>query len=394
MSGRTYDYSLELTKLGHKVTFFTNSFCHWSHKELLKPDERWRFEFIDGIRVVWLKTIPYSGNGFKRGLNMVSNYYRCLQVSRELSDNPDIVIGPSVPLGTGLAASKIAESKNAKFVFEIRDVWPAALVDDGGLSRWSPVFFIFRAIEKKLYRKANFISSTLPLVFEHVKLSGSCPQKVKWLPNGVCLTRFENLNDYDGGRKRKLTIMYIGGYGQAHDVISIVRAANLLQSEKKYEFKFILIGDGVKKGDCVKEARFLNLRNVEFKNPVKKSRLPQVQLEADILIASVTKSDSYRFGLNLNKIFDYMASARPIIFSGCAPNDPVKESGAGISVSAESPSLLADAILEISKLSPQQRRKMGLKGKKYVKDNFTMKFLGGKMEKYLLGLETEYNHSS
>ena len=199
-SSRTYDFSSELVKRGHQVTMFTNSYCHWTHLDCLKRDEKWRIEYIEGIRVVWLRTVQYKGNGLKRGLNMISNAWRSLQVARTLSDKPDVVIGPSVPLGTGWAASRIAKKKRASFIFEIRDVWPIALVDDGGMSKSSLVYYIFRSIEKNLYRNAHRISAAMPFIFDHVSNSGSDPKKVKWIPNGVNFDRFAGLDRYNGGK--------------------------------------------------------------------------------------------------------------------------------------------------------------------------------------------------
>ena len=67
-------------------------------------------------------------------------------------------------------------------------------------------------------------------------------------------------------------------------------------------------------------------------------------MESDILIACVTDSDAYRFGINLNKLYDYFASGRPVIFSGNAPNDPVADSGAGFSIPPESPKAMVEAL--------------------------------------------------
>ena len=124
-SARTYEFSRELVKRGHQVTMFTNSYCHWTHVERLAPREKWRVEEIDGIRVIWLRTIHYTGNNWRRGANMLSNAWRSIQVARALSDKPDVVIGPSVPLWTGWAASKIAGMKGSAFVFEVSGRWMA-----------------------------------------------------------------------------------------------------------------------------------------------------------------------------------------------------------------------------------------------------------------------------
>ena len=380
ISSRTYDYSRELVRRGHRVTMFTNSYCHFTHRERLAPREKWRTEEIDGIRVIWLKTIPYTGNGWRRGANMLSNAFRSLEVAQTLPDKPDVVVGPSVPLGTGWAASRIAVMKEAAFVFEVRDVWPIALVDDGGLSRRSPVYFAFRLLEKSLYRKAHRISATMPFIFRHVAESGGNPEHVTWIPNGVNFDGYRELAPYDGGKTRPLVAMYVGGFGNAHDVITLVKAAALLRQRGIDDYRFVLVGDGVKRQECRREAAAHALSNVEFHDPVPKSEVPRLQAGADVLIAAVLDSKAYRFGLNLNKLFDYLASERPVLFSGNAPNDPVAESGAGFSIPPERPEEMAGALEQLLKMRPAERAEMGKRGRAYVEREFDITRLAERME--------------
>jgi glycosyltransferase involved in cell wall biosynthesis len=384
ISARTYDFALELVRLGHTVTLFTNSYCHWTHREVLEPGERWRIEEVDGIRVVWLRTFHYRGNGWRRGVNMLTNAHRALQAARSLQEVPDVVVGPSVPLATGWAAARIARRRGAAFVFEVRDVWPIALVDDGALWRHSPVYYAFRAIEKRMYRVADRISATMPYVFKHIADSGGDPDKVQWLPNGIDGERFSGFPPFDGGRPDRIVIMYVGGFGSAHDVPSLVRAAAILHREAPQAYRFILVGSGPKKAACIAEARASGLTNVEFRDPVPKADVPRLQTESDVLVAAVTDSNAYRFGLNLNKIVDYFASGRPVVFSGNAPNDPIRESQAGFSVAPESPEAMAGAFRKLRAMSPEERRAMGERGRRYVESNFDMKVLGRRMEQLML----------
>jgi len=382
-SSRTYDFARELYKKGHRVTMFTNSLCHWTHEDCLTSEEKWRIEEVDGIRVVWLKTLPYQGNGVRRGLNMISNAWRSLQVASVLADTPDVVIGPSVPLGTGWAAMKIALRKKAGFVFEVRDVWPIALVDDGGMSKRNPVYAVFRLMEKVLYRRADRISSAMPYLTEHVAQSGADPGKIVWIPNGAALDRFQGYDHYTGGKNGKLVVMYVGGFGQAHDVITIVHAAAILRNQGQEGFRFVIIGNGPKKPACIQEAERLGLKNIEFRPPVSKSEVPRVQTESDVLVACVLDSPIYRFGLNLNKMYDYFASARPVLFSGVSRNDPVRESGAGFSIPPEDPEAMAQALVKLLRMNQEHRVEMGRRGRDYVARDYTMSILGGKMEQML-----------
>jgi glycosyltransferase involved in cell wall biosynthesis len=389
-STRTHDYSKEMVRRGHEVTMFTNGYCHFRHTERLRDDELWRVEMVDGIRVVWLKTRPYVGNGLGRGLNMLDNMRRVLQSSKALGDAPDVVLGPSVPLFTGWAAARLAARYRVPFIFEVRDVWPDALVDMGGLRQGCLMYRAFRHIEKMLYRKAARISSTLPNLADHVAGSGGDPAKIVCIPNGVDLTPFNGKVGYDGGAGRKLVVMYVGGFGLDHDVSTIIRAAKILQDEGDQRFRFIIIGGGVRKALCEAEARSYQLRNLEFLDPVPKTSLPDVQEGADILVAAITDSKSYRFGLNLNKLCTYFASARPVLFSGNPPNDPVAESGGGLSVKVEDPQAMVEGLKHLAAKEPAERIRMGELGRKYAQTTLSMEALGTRMENMLAASISEF----
>lgn len=359
---------------------FTNSYCHWTHTERLAPHEKWRIEEADGIRVVWLRTIPYTGNHWDRGANMLSNVWRSIQVARNLSDTPDVVIGPSVPLGTGWAAAQIAKIKGAAFVFEVRDVWPISLVYNGALSKRSPVYYIFRLIEKYLYSKSRRICATMPLLSQHVAESGGDPGKVVWIPNGVNLDSYSGFETYDGGRTFPLVAMYVGAFGNAHDVVTIVRAARILQQKGNNNYRFVIVGNGIKRAECEREASLYGLSNVDFRNPVAKADIPRLQSQSDILIACVTDSNTYQFGINLNKLYGYFASGRPVIFSGNAPNDPVKQSGAGFSIAPQDPSAMASALERYLAMEPTERIELGRRARLYAEEKFDIRKLAGRME--------------
>ena len=389
-STRTYDFSRELVRRGHNVTMFTNSYCHFTHVERLLPRERFRVEMVDGIRVIWLKTRPYRGNGLGRGLNMLDNVWRTLRASKALNDRPDVVLGPSVPTLTGWAASWLATRFHVPFIFEVRDVWPDALVDVGGLSKKSVVYYGLRHVEKMLYRKAARISSTLPHLSGHVVGSGSDPGKIVCIPNGIDLSTFDLNANYDGAVGRQFVVMYVGGFGLDHDVPTIIRAAKILQDAGDARFRFVVIGGGVRKASCEDEARSYQLRNIEFRNPIPKSSIPETQRGADILVAAITDSKSYRFGLNLNKLCAYFASARPVLFSGNPPNDPVLEAGAGLSVPAEDPHAMVGGLKELADMSAAERVEMGKRGLLYAQTTLSMDALGDCMEKMLASAIEEF----
>ena len=379
MSSRSYDLALGLTELGYNVTIFTNSYCHWTHEDVLKEHEKTRFEEINSVKVVWLKTYKYKGNGLGRGINMFSNFFQVLRYHKIPLHKPDVVVGPSVPLLTGLAAYILSFKFQSKFIFEIRDVWPIALVESGALSKRSFIYLIFRLIEKFLYKKSDHISSTLPYVKGHIESSGGDALKVTWIPN--CMN---GETKYIANQNVNFQAIYLGGFGQEHDVISIVKAAHLLQESGITDIDFQIYGNGPKKDFCVEEAAKRGITNITFYEAVPKSKVQSVLAKGDVLLACLIDSPVYRFGINLNKIYDYFLAKKPIIFSGNTPNDPVKESNAGISLQPENAKSLAEAIIHFKEMNDEERSNYGENGFRYAKINFSRSVVASKFEKLIL----------
>lgn len=382
-SSRTYDHAMELTRLGHRVTMFTNSLDHFTKQERLDPGEKWREEWFGRVRVIWLKTFPYRGSGWRRGLNMLSNAWRAYWVGRSLRETPDVIFGPSVPLFTALSAYALSKKKKCPFCFEIRDIWPQALIDQGSLSERSPVTWLFRRVERFLYRRAAKIISVLPFAYRHICTQGIPRDRETWIPNGVRLERFSDCAPYDGGREGELTVMYVGAFSAAHGPGTILQAAKMLQEEGIEGVRFVLVGGGTERERHQELAKTLGLENLEFRGTVAKSDIPRVQQEADVLVVSVRDLPVYRFGINFNKMYDYLASGRPVLFAVNSPNDPVADADAGVSIPPEDPKAMAGAIKSLLAMTPEQRRCLGENAKRYAQAHYDTKKLVRQLESVL-----------
>ena len=86
----------------------------------------------------------------------------------------------------------------------------------------------------------------------------------------------------------------------------------------------------------------------------------------------------------MNKIYDYLASGRPIIFAANAPNNPVADANAGISIPPDDSEAMVAAIKTILSMSPEKRRIMGENGRKYAEIHFDVSLLAKKLENILL----------
>jgi glycosyltransferase involved in cell wall biosynthesis len=180
--------------------------------------------------------------------------------------------------------------------------------------------------------------------------------------------------------------MYLGAHGEANDLYNIINAM-------KYVPKIIggktvileLVGNGVLKKDLIEYGSSLKLDNIIFKNAVPKNEVPNIAASADAFILSVMdKPNLYKYGISMNKIYDYMMASRPIIICSNASNDPIAEAGAGISVRSGDPIALAKAIEKLVCIDLESRIEMGKRGRMYVESNNSFSYLAEKFSEVLI----------
>ena len=94
--------------------------------------------------------------------------------------------------------------------------------------------------------------------------------------------------------------------------------------------------------------------------------IPALLDSLDALFIGLKRTPIFRFGISPNKLIDYMMAGKPVIQAIEAGNDLVAENGCGFSIPPEDPRAIADAVLQLMRLSPAEREAMGRKGREYV----------------------------
>ena len=130
----------------------------------------------------------------------------------------------------------------------------------------------------------------------------------------------------------RLLVGYAGAYGAANALGTLIQAARNLEGDR---VGFVLVGQGPEKESLQTLAS--GLRNVLFLPPLAHSCIPQFLAEMDVLYIGLRNRPLFRFGVSPNKLFDYMAAGRPVVFAGRPMNDIVAEAGAGLSVAPGDP---------------------------------------------------------
>lgn len=377
---RHYHLADHLRYLGWQATVIAASVDHGTGKQRLYPHEIERLESFNGVPFLWIKTTEYAGNGGGRVLNMLQYTWRVL-LQKTTADlpRPDVVIGSSVHPFAAVAGALLARRFKVPFVFEVRDLWPQTLIDMGRLKSSSLTAGILRKLEFWLYRRAARIVVLLPSAWEYITPLGIPKERVIWIPNGVDLSLFPQATA-SVSDSQHFTLMYFGAHGQANGLDNILLAMRFVQEKANgRHIRLRMIGDGPLKQILIAKASEIGLINVSFEPSVPKSQVPALAGQADAFVFNLINVPVFKYGISSNKLFDFMASVRPVIFSCDSANNPINDAGAGLTVGAGRPEVLADAILKIAATPLEERRRMGHAGRAYVEQNHSFEELSARL---------------
>jgi len=389
---RHYELARRLAKLGFDVTVIASAFHHSTRTITSTDGHPFVVKEIDGVRFVWIRSnARYAENDATRTRNMIEfalrSWWKGRQRFEKLVPTPDAVLGSSPHLLTPLAAWRLARRFRVPFLFEVRDLWPETIVEMGVLSRRNLVTRLLYFLERFLYARTCKIISLLPDIAEYLERIGRGAKSVTVIPNGVDVEAFACPPAAIGTGVVRL--VYAGAHGPANGLEHVLEAANLLTGDTCIEFHFY--GSGPRKPDLIKQAQRAKLRNVYFHDAVPKLLMPNILCGADILLLNYAKIGIGRYGISPNKLWEYMASGRPILFAHEATNDPVAETGCGISVPPEDPITLANAIRVLVAMNPAERTSLGAKGSCFVRENRDWGIL---VAQYAHVLRSALNYSS
>jgi glycosyltransferase involved in cell wall biosynthesis len=367
MATRSIDLARRLVQRGNPTTIFASNFNHYRFDSIIKLGWRlWKAVDIDGVRIVWIRTTPYRRNNWRRVVNMVSFTALVLLVGVLERPKPDVVIGVSVHPLAAWAGWVLSRLRRARFFFEVTDLWPQTLIDLGRLREDSLTARWMRSLERFLCTKGKRVLMLPSNAQKYMQWIGVPEDKVVWIPNGVELSRYDGVAQYDGARRPPFRVMFMGGFFASQALDNILKAARILKERGRADIEFLMVGRGTDRDLVINKAREMGLDNMSFPSAVPKDEVGRVMSDADAFIFALHDLPLYRYGMSLNKLTDYLAGGRPIIFSGRSAYDPVKEIGAGYSLPPDDPVAIADAIEKLFALSPVERIDMGRKGREYV----------------------------
>jgi glycosyltransferase involved in cell wall biosynthesis len=378
MEYRPFYLAREWMAAGHSVTLLA---ADWSHLRGRQPSVEADLASTveEDVRFRWLRTNRYHGNGARRVMNILTFVGKLHVYADRIAgeERPDLVICSSTyPLDI-FPGARIARKTGAQLVFEVHDLWPLTPILLGGYSPHHPYIRVLQRAEDYAYRTADTVISLLPHARDYMVGRGLDPDKFVHVPNGVPIARSFTADDGELpcpveeiiARERghgRFLIGYAGGISVSTPLETLLDAARLLSAAN---ISFLIAGDGPRAGHLRERAASSRLDNFHTLGHIPKSAVQKFLARADALAIPLSRSPLYRFGMSLNKLFDYMLAGKPILQASDASNDLVAEAECGFTVEPESPAAFADAVLRLCALSEDERRRLGENGRCFVIKN-------------------------
>jgi len=387
---RSYEFGRYLTGKGHDVTMITSGIANEEFP--VAETETYTEHEVDGIRVVSIAAAyndPHVGTataGWRRVLKFYDFARAASRVGRGL-DKPDVVFATHTPLTVGLAGKDLARYFHVPFVFEVRDLWPEALVNVGALRNPFAIGWL-RRMARKLYRTADHIVALSPGMKEGIVRTGVPAEKVTMIPNASDLDLFGPDLDGSASRERlglgaRFAAVYFGAMGTANGLEYAIEAARLLAGRGRDDIVLVLHGSGGKRRDLEDLTQQYQLKNVVFSDLVPdKAEVARIVAGCDVCMTIYRAAKEHTW--SPNKMFDALAAGKPVLIN--VPGwlgETIENNQCGRSLDPHRPEALADALEELSG-DPELCRRMGANARALAEREFDRRILAERLENVLI----------
>jgi colanic acid biosynthesis glycosyl transferase WcaI len=383
------ELAVDLAKRGHQVSVVTGA-PNYPHGRVFEGyrNRLLQMETLAGVRVTrtWSYISPskkFWSRLFHYGTYSATAFYGGLAAGR-----PDVLVSYSPPLPLGLSAWLLSRFWRIPWVLQIEDLYPDAAIAAGVMKNKKVIDF-FLWMERFLYQKAQHISVISESFRQTLFAKRVPPRKLDVIPVWADPDEVRPLPKQNSFRKQhhltdKHVVMYAGNVGLTSCLEDVLQAAELLR--ERSNIQFVIVGEGIKKDALVDEARNKQLANVTFLPYQPREVFVEMLAAADLSL--VTLNDGAALSSLPSKIFNVMASARPIL--AVAPPESeiahiVREAGCGWIIPPGSPVELAAKIVQSLEQEPALLE-LGQKGRIHLEKYYSRKSCVDAYEKMLIAL--------
>jgi len=378
---RHFSFATEWVKTGNDVTIITSNSSHMTNALPQFKEDSFE-EFIEGVRTIWLN-IPTSksSNGLKRIISWFLFELHVLKLPKNNLPKPDTVIISSLSLLSVWSGLYFSWKYKAKFIFEVRDIWPLSGIKLGNISKWNPLMMFLGVSERIGYKYSDLIVGTMPNLVAHVKnTSPNYADKVITIPQVYDKEFYENeqealpqtfIDKYLNGNN--FIICYAGTVSSNNPLNQLLDAAQGLNCT------VLIVGEGKEKNRLINQ--YSMTKNIIFAPSIEKAQVQHLLSMVDVCYDSI-ESDIGEFGLSRNKWIDYMMARKPIICAFNGYQSMINEAKSGYFVEYGNVPALKALITKVIS-DPQGVENLSKNAKRWIMENRSSEKMSKKYLQYI-----------
>lgn len=354
-----------LSRQGHEVVWWSSAFDHMSKKQRFPRDSV--VDIGERYRLILLHSFAYSANvSLSRVINHIGIACRFSALAPR-EPRPDIIVTSFPTLELPMAAIQYGKYHNVPVVVDIRDLWPDIFLElSPRLLRpiWRLVLDPYFRLAAAIFRQATAIIGItpkivawglgyarravtrwdvdFPLAYSEVQPSNEAIEEAEkfWEQYGL------------GSKEDKFITCFFGTLGRQFDIETVIKAAKLLQGQKK-NISFVICGTG----DNLEKYKQLagSCQNIIFPGWVGAAEIWTLMRRAKIGLAPYFSTPDFEMSVP-NKVIEYLSAGLTIVSSlqGTVA-EMLFQYACGVTYRQENPHELANIVLNLQRNFDRQQ---------------------------------------
>lgn len=283
-----------------------------------KPENAPKYEERNNVKIFRCQGTSFDKDSlFGRIVNIITRsaaiFWKAFFICRK---NEIILVVTNPPL-LPFVALLIKLFKKCNFILLIHDVYPEILVVTNLIKPSSFIFKIGKIINSILYTQASII---ITLGRDMTKLVQDKLYEKEWkkiycIPNWADIDivypteRNNNTLLKKLGLTNKFVVLYAGNIGLTHGIEDLVKAAEILSSNKN--IYFLIIGFGAKKEWLIEYVKNKGLKNIKISSFYRRNEQIITLNAGDVALISFVANMA---GISVpSRMYNQMAAGKPII---------------------------------------------------------------------------------
>ncbi len=358
---RHFWFAKHLKEQGYNPVVFVASRERGNAIQMIEDDAPFKVDDSHGFPFVYIRIKDYGESMKKRILSIFEFHKRLNKYADtfvEMYGKPDVILGSNgYPLSPWLA-NRFAKKYQAASICEICDLWPLSLEEYDIIKPGGAIAKAMYVLERKNYENANAIIFSMEGGGDYIRdkewdidSGGKIDlAKVHHINNGIDLDAFrENADAFtcpvseltDNG---KVKIVYAGSVRKANNIGYLVDVAECMQGDERIEF--VALGAGDELEELREKVQDRGLSNISFPGAIDKREIPASLEKARLLLLlySSMQVNLSQYGMSQNKLFDYLASGKPVLSNLPSNYSIINKYDCGIERSFSGPEEFAEQI--------------------------------------------------